>query len=170
LAIADTVENPVQLSRLSIAAALLTLGGSLAGAAALAIGVARLAVEAGFAPRSIDRLLLDDLTAILPFILAFVVVDLAIALGIIGRRSWAVASASILAFGVVALGSFGFGLILLGSDLLQGGTDRGAAVNGLGIVGAFTAIYLVSLIALQLDATSSATPRSIHRPHPEGAS
>jgi hypothetical protein len=161
--------KPVDLSRSHIAAALLTLGGLLAAVTAFAIVVARMVIDAGFAVEPTDRLLLDDLTAVLPLILAFVIVDLAIAVGLFGGRTWAVASASILALGVVTLGAFGLGLIFLGTDALSGGAARAAQGDGLGIVGGFTAIYLLAVIALQEGLPSGRVPRPIHGPRSEGA-
>jgi hypothetical protein len=160
----------VNPSRSYIAAALLTLGGLLAALTALAIVFARMAVEAGFAVKPADRLLLEDLTAILPLILGFVVVDLAIAVGLVGRRTWAVASASFLALGVVALGGYVLAVILLGTDTLPGGGPRAAEADGLGIVGAFTAIYLFALITLRSEGLPSGrASRSIQGPHREEA-
>jgi hypothetical protein len=160
----------VNPSRSYIAAALLTLGGLLTALTALAIVFARMAVEAGFAVEPADRLLLDDLTAVLPLILGFVVVDIAIAVGLVGDRTWAVASASVLALGVLALGGFVLAVILLGSDPLLGGGLRAAEADGLGIVGGFTAIYLFVLITLRFDGLPSGrAPRSLEGPRREGA-
>ena len=157
-------------SRSNIAAALLTLGGLLAALTAIAIVFARMAVEAGFAVRPADRLLLEDLTAVLPLILGFVVVDIAIALGLVGSRTWAVASASVLALGVVVLGGSVLAVILLGSDTLPGGGPRAAEADGLGIVGGFSAIYLFVLITLRFEGLlSGRASRSIEGPHREGA-
>ena len=157
-------------SRSNIAAALLTLGGTLTAVTALAIVFARMAVEAGFAVKPADRLLLDDLTAILPIILGFVVVDLAIAAGLVARRTWAVPFASALAFGVVTLGGFVLAVMLLGSDTLLRGGPRAAEADGLGIVGAFTAIYLFVLIALRYEGRPwGRASRSLEGPHREGA-
>ena len=157
-------------SRSSIAAALLTLGGMLTAVTALAIFFARMAVEAGFAVKPADRLLLDDLTAIMPLVLGFVVVDIAIAVGLVRRRTWAVASASVLALGVVALGGFVLAVILLGSDPLAGGGLRVAEADGLGIVGGYTAIYLFVLITLRFEfLPGGRASRSIEGPLREGA-
>jgi len=160
----------VNPSRSNIAAALLTLGGLLTALTALAIVFARMAVEAGLAVKPADRLLLDDLTAVMPLVVGLVVVDLAIAAGLVRGRTWAVASASALAVGVVALGGFVLAVILLGSDMLLGGGPRAAEADGLGIVGSFTAIYLFVLIALRFEGLPSGrASRSIEGPHREGA-
>lgn len=160
----------MDLSRSHIAAALLTLGGLLAAVTAFAVVVAPMVIDAGFAVEPTDRLLLEDVTAVLPLILGFVIVDIAIAVGLVGGRIWAVASASVLALGVVALGAIGLGLIFLGTDPLSGGAARAAQGDGLGIVGGFTAIYLFALIALRLEGLPSGrVPRPIHGPRSEGA-
>lgn len=157
-------------SRSNIAAALLTLGGMLTAVTVLAIVVARMAVEAGFAVKPADRLLLEDLTAVLPLILGFVVVDIAIAVGLVDRRTWAVSSASVLAIGVVALGGFVLAVMLLGSGSLLGGGPRAADADGLGIVGAFTAIYVFVLITLRFEGgPSDRASQSIEGPRRQGA-
>lgn len=157
-------------SRSNIAAALLTLGGMLTAVTAFAIVFARMAVEAGLAVKPADRLLLDDLTAVMPLVIGFVVVDIAIAAGLVSRRTWAVASASGLALGVVVLGGFVLAVMLLGSDALLRDGPRAAEADGLGIVGAFTAIYVFVLITLRFEGRPSGrASRSIQGPHREGA-
>jgi hypothetical protein len=157
-------------SRSYIAAALLTLGGLLTALTALAVVFARMAVEAGFAVEPADRLLLEDLTALLPLILGFVIVDIAISIGLVGGRTWAVTSGSVLALGVVALGGCVLAVILLGSDRLLAGGLRAAEADGLGIVGGFTAIYLFVLVALRFDGLPTGrAARSIEGPRREGA-
>jgi len=64
------------------AAIVLTLGGLLAGMAAAAIAIANLAVAAGLGAQPADALLLEDLRAVLPFIVAFVALDFATVRGL----------------------------------------------------------------------------------------
>jgi hypothetical protein len=134
-----------------VAAILLTLGGLLTAVAASALIVAGAAVAAGMAVDPSDAAVLADLESMLPLVLAFVVLDLAAARGLVTGRTWAPVAATLLAMGVVTMGLLGLLLLLLGNDPLIGaGATRNAMADGLGIVAAFTGIYLSVLIALRL--------------------
>lgn len=85
------------------AAVLLTVGGMVAAVAATAIVFASFAVRAGLTAQPADARLLADLVAVLPFIVAFGALDLAIAIGLAKNRTWAVVSASLLGLGAVAM-------------------------------------------------------------------
>jgi hypothetical protein len=134
----------------------MAVGGVLAGVAALAVVIASLAVRAGIAVQPADRLLLDDLVAMLPFIVTFVVIDLATAVGLAGGRAWAVVSASLLALGTATMGVLGLLLILAGTDpSLVTAAARASQADGIGLIGAFTTIYLTALVALRTDGLPS---------------
>ena len=138
------------------AAVLLALGGMLAAVAATAIVIASLAVRVGIAVQPADALLLDDLVAVLPFIVTFVVLDLATAGGLASGRSWAVVSASLLAIGAVALGAVGLLLVVVGNDpSLVTGAARASEADGIGLIAVFTGLYLSALIALRIDGLPS---------------
>ena len=147
----------VNPSRSHIAAAvLLALGGMLAAVAAAAIVIASLAGRAGMAVQPADALLLDDLVAVLPFIVAFVVLDLATAGGLASGRTWAVVSASLVALGTVAIGALGLFLVVLGNDpSIVSGAARASEADGIGIIAAFTGLYLSALIVLRVDGLPS---------------
>jgi hypothetical protein len=134
-----------------VAAVLLALGGMLAGVAASVIVIASLAVRAGIEVLPADALLLDDLVALLPLIVAFIVLDLAISSGLASGRPWAVVAASLMALGAVAMGAIGLLLVVLGNDpSLVTGAARASEADGIGLVAAFTGLYLTALIVLRV--------------------
>jgi hypothetical protein len=144
-------------SRLA-AAALLTLGGLFAAVGATVIVLARLAAGAGMVMRPADALLIDDLAALLPFIIAFVAIDLATARGVALGRAWAIACASVLSLGTAAMAAFGLLLVLLGSapsTIASGSHGTGEAI---GLIAGFAGVYLATLLALRAEGLPSARP------------
>jgi hypothetical protein len=134
------------------AAIVLTIGGLLAGMAAAAIAIASLTVAAGLGAQPADALLLEDLRAVLPFIVAFVALDFATARGLATGRSWAIAAGSVLALGAVAMGTLGLLILMIGNDpaTLTGAT-RASEGDGIGLVAAFTALNVAALLAMRID-------------------
>jgi hypothetical protein len=142
------------------AAALLTINGLLAGTTALAIAIAGQAVAAGIPVQPGDALLLADLLAVLPFIVAFVTINLATASGLATGRAWAIAAGSVLSLGSVAMGTLGLLLLVLGGDpATLTGTSHAAQADGLGLVGLFTGLNLAVLLALRVDERPNRQPR-----------
>jgi hypothetical protein len=134
------------------AAVLLTIGGLLSGMAAVAIGIASLAVHAGLAAQPHDALLLDDLVAVLPFIVAFVAFDLATARGLATGKGWAMAAGPVLALGAVTMGVLGLLILVVGNDpAALTGAVRASEGDGLGLAAGFTGLHLAALIALRVD-------------------
>jgi hypothetical protein len=124
----------------------------LAGVTAAAIVIARVMVQAGIDVQPADAALLDDLVAVLPFILAFFALNLATAAGLAAGRAWAVVSASLLTLGTVAAGVIGLVLVVIGNDpSVVTGAIRAGQSDGIGLITAFTGLYLSALIALRID-------------------
>ena len=124
-----------------VAATALLLSGLLVALGTAAIAIASLSQATAPVARPEDAQLVDDLRAILPFIVAFVVFDLATARGLATGRAWAIATGSVLSFGAVAMG-------LLGLLILGLANDPSVAIA---IVAAYTVLNLAGLLALQLN-------------------
>jgi hypothetical protein len=122
------------------AATFLVASGLLVGLAAAAIAVASVAVATAQLARPDDALLVDDLRAILPFIVAFAALDLATARGLATGRAWAIAAGSVLSFGAVTMGVVGLLILGLAND----------PAMEIAAVAVFAAINLAGLLALQL--------------------
>ena len=137
-------------SRLA-AATLLAVGGAIAALGATVIVLARLATAAGATASAADVLLVDDLTAVLPFVIGFVIVDLVIARGVARDRAWAVASGSVLSFGAATMALLGFALMLVGSSPVALASASLATAAPGGLVAAIAAIYLLALFTLRSD-------------------
>ena len=153
------IVDGMNTSRPHIAAAiLLTLGGMVTAMAAAALVAAGVAVRSGILARPADSGLLGDLESLLPFIVAFIAVDLAAARGLVTGRAWAPLAASIVALGTVTMGVLGLLLLLLGNDPLSGGGAARGATEAIGIVTSFTGVYLSVLIALRLNDLPSRVP------------
>ena len=132
-----------------IFASVLLLGGGLVvGVTALAIGLARVLVDAGAPVRPADAALLADLVPVLPFIVAFSVGSLVAAVGLAGERAWA----ENLAIGVsivgVVTGLTGLFVTVAGSDPFASSVSAHATSDGIGIVGAFTVASVAVLAAI----------------------
>jgi len=134
------------------AAILLTIGGLLPGMAAVAIGIASLAVRAGLPVQPGDALLLDDLVAVLPFIVAFVAFDLATARGLATGKAWALAAGPVLALGAATMGALGLLILMFANDAaILTGAVLASEGDGLAIAAGFTGLHLAALIALRVD-------------------
>lgn len=130
------------------ASVLLLGGGFVVGVTALAIGLARVLVDAGAPVRPADALLLGDLVPVLPFIVAFALAGLVAAVGLVLERAWAdplAVGASIVA---VATGVTGLLVIVVGSDPFASTVSAHSTSTGIGIVGAFTVAYVAVLVAI----------------------
>ncbi|HEX5149693.1 MAG TPA: hypothetical protein VFW02_11465 [Candidatus Limnocylindrales bacterium] len=142
-----------------VAAALLTLGGMTAAVGATLIVLARFAAASGMDIRPADVQLVDDLAALLPFIGAFIAVDLATARGLARGRAWAIASASVLSLGTATMAAFGLLLVVVGTaPSAIAGASHGAA-EAIGLIAGFGGIYLTALMALRLDGLPAVRPR-----------
>ncbi len=137
------------------AAAVLTLGGALVGITALGLAVAPGVLAAGIpgvAVKPQDAALLDDLFAVLPFIVTFAAINLAAALGLVIGHSWAASAASWVASVAVAVGLLALVLVIVGSGV---GGDASNA-DGLGVISIFVSLY--ALVALAVHVSRVPTP------------
>ena len=130
-------------------ASILLIGGSLiVGVTALAVVIAKLLVDAGMAISSSDALLLADLITVLPFIVAFVVAGFVAAAGILIGKSWSDDLALGTAIVAVVVGATGLILLTIGRDPFASAAAARSTNDGIGIIGAFTALYLLIIVAV----------------------
>jgi len=134
------------------AAALLFAGGGIVALSALGIVVARMAIAVGLpAPvMANDVALLDDLVQVMPFVGAFAVASIVAAVGLVAESSWADRLGTTLAAAALGIGLFGMILLILGHDPFAT-VPSDKALDGLGILGAFAALYGTVIVALGLD-------------------
>lgn len=132
----------------TVASLLLFAGGTVVAVTALAIVIAKLLVDAGMAVTAADAALLADLLGILPLVIAFAVVTLVAAAGLVAGASWAASLAFVSALVAVAIGAVGLVLMILGSDPATLVASPASVADGLGITAAFTAVYLLVIVAL----------------------
>ena len=131
------------------AGVLLTAGGFVVAVSALAIVVARMLVAGGTVVRADDAALLEDLTALLPFIVAFALANVVAALGLLGGRSWAdnvgIGSAAI----AVAIGTVGLLFVVVGRDPFgPAASTAGPSADGIEMLAGFTLLYLAVIVSL----------------------
>jgi hypothetical protein len=137
------------------AAAVLFVGGAVVAISAFGIVVARIVIASGFpvAISPADIALLDDVAQLMPFVGAFAVANIVAGIALVGGSAWADRLATSVAAAAVGIGSFAMILVFLGQDTFAAvASDR--ALDGLGILGTFVALYGAVLVALALDGTS----------------
>ena len=138
-----------------VAGILLLAGGFVVGVSALAIATAKVLVDRGVAVSPTDAGLLDDLVAVLPFIVGFAAVNVAAAIGLLAERDWAPSIAGAAATIATITGFVGLVLVIVGRDPFAPITATGPSTDGVGILVAFTVLYAVVLMAL-----AAARPRA----------
>ena len=130
-------------------ASILLVGGSLfVGVVSLAIVIAKLLVGAGMATDPSDALLLSDLVTVLPFIVAFALAGFVAAAGILVGKSWADDVALGTAIVAVVVGATGLILLSIGRDPFASTASARSTNDGIAIIGAFTALYLLIIVAV----------------------
>ena len=132
-----------------VAGVLLTAGGFVVAVSALAIVVARIVIGGGTAVGVGDAALLEDLTALLPFIVAYALANVIAALGLLGGRAWAdtvaIGSAAI----AVAIGSVGLLFVVVGRDPFgPAASTAGPSVDGIEMLAGSTLLYLAVIVSL----------------------
>jgi hypothetical protein len=136
------------------ATAVLALGGGLLVVTALAILVARIVVSTslpGIVVRSEDVALLDDLIAVLPFMLTFAAMNLAAGIGLAAGRRWAPRVATWVTGIAVATGLLGLLLLIAANGPVPSTKVAGAAdPEGFGILSAVVCLYAWAAVALRL--------------------
>jgi hypothetical protein len=140
-----------------VASLLLAIGGLVVAVSALAIVLAQVLTSAGMAVRPADAQLLGDLIAVIPFIVGFAAIDLVAAAGLALGKSWADTVAVGVAATAVTVGAVGLTILVLGHDPLASGAAARSTNDGIGIVGAFTVLYLVAIVAV----SAVRSPRAI---------
>lgn len=131
-----------------VAATLLTGGSLVIGVAALAVVFAKLLVDQGMAVRPADALLLSDVLSVLPLVLVFVVTGFAAAASLALGTSWADDLAFGTAIVAVAIGAIGLILLSVGRDPFASAAAARSTNDGIGIIGAFTVLYLLVIVAV----------------------
>ena len=127
----------------AVAGLALAAAGFVVGVAALAVLLARLLVSAGMPIHPADLATLEDVVAVLPFIVGFAVANLIAAAGLFVGTEWAQRLAiSVSSLGIVA-GSFGLFLMIAGRDPFAGPRSVRAYTDGVEILATFTVVYLV---------------------------
>jgi len=138
-----------------VAGLLLLAGGFVVAVTAFAIAVAKVLVDGGVNVRNTDARLLSDLMAVLPFVIAFAVVNVAAAIGLFAERGWAPSIAAGAATIATIGGVIGLVLVLVGRDPFAPIGSAGPSTDGVEILVAFTVLYAVVLLAL-----AAARPRA----------
>ena len=138
-----------------VAGLLLLAGGFVVAVTALAIALAKVLVDGGIPVGAADVRLLNELVAVLPFVIAFALVNVAAAIGLFAGRDWApsiaVGAATVATIG----GVIGLVLVLVGRDPFAPIASAGPSTDGVEILAAFTVLYAVVLMAL-----AAARPRA----------
>jgi hypothetical protein len=138
-----------------VAGLLLLAGGFVVAVTAFAIAVAKVLVDGGVPAGTTDVRLLNDLIAILPFVIAFAVINVAAAIGLFAERDWAPSLAAGAATVATIGGVIGLALVLVGRDPFARIGTAGPSTDGVEILVAFTVLYAVVLMAL-----AAARPRA----------
>jgi hypothetical protein len=132
-----------------VAGVLLISGGFVVAVSALAIAMARILVASGMTVRATDAALLEDLAALLPFIVAFALANVVAALGVLGGRAWADTLAIGSAAVAVTVGTVGLLLAIVGRDpFAPPASTTGPSADGIEILVGFTLVYLAVIVAL----------------------
>jgi hypothetical protein len=138
-----------------VASVLLLAGGFVTAVTALALWIAQLLVDGGAAVTPADAGLLSDLVAVLPFFVAFAIVNVLAAVGLLASADWADSLATSAGTIAVVGGTLGLLLVVAGRDPFAPGAGPAASADGLAILAVFTALYAIVLVAL-----AAARPRA----------
>lgn len=131
-----------------VASLALLAGGFIVGVSVLAIVFAKVLVDAGMAIRPADAALLGDLIPVLPFIGGFAIASIVAGVGVLVAETRADSIAMGTSIVAVVAGVLGLALIVVGRDPFASSVRSASTADGLGIVGSFTVIYLIVLVAL----------------------
>jgi hypothetical protein len=146
-----------------VASLALLAGGFIVGVSVLAIVFAKVLVNAGMAIRPADAALLGDLIPVLPFIGGFAVASTLAGIGVLAGQVRADSIAMGTSIVAVVAGVLVLVLIVVGRDPFASSVRAGSSADGLEIVGSFTLIYLIVLVALASTQTrvAGATRRAV---------
>ena len=131
-----------------LAGLILVAGGALTGLTAFGISMARWALSTTtVAISASDSALLDDMVALTPFVGAFALVAVIVGIALLIEHPNADIAALAVAGSATAIGIAGLALLVLGNDPFTAvPSDR--ALDGLQIVGTFTAIFAAVVVAV----------------------
>jgi hypothetical protein len=131
-----------------LASILLLGGGFIVGVTAFAITLAKVVVDAGAPVHPADAALLGDLVPVLPFVVAFAVANVVAAVGLAIDQAWGDTLAVGTSIVAAVTGAIGLILIGVGRDPFASTVSARSTTDGLGIVGAFTLVYIVVIVAV----------------------
>ncbi len=131
-----------------VASVLLTAGSVFVSVMALAIVIAKLLVVAGMPISSSNALLLADLITVLPFVALFAVAGVVAATGLVRGTSWSDDLAFGTAIAAAAVGAIELILLSVGRDPFASTASARSTDDGIGIIGAFTVLYLFVIVAV----------------------
>ena len=131
-----------------IASVLLIAGSAFVSVMALAVVIAKLLVIAGTAISPADALLLGDLVTVLPFVALFAAAGVLAAAGLLGGKRWSDDLALGTAIAAVAVGAIELILLSVGRDPFASTASARSTDDGIGIIGAFTLLYLFVIVAV----------------------
>ncbi len=131
-----------------VASVLLVTGSVFVGVMALAIVMAKLLVVAGIPISPSNALLLADLITILPFVTLFAAAGLVAAAGLLRGTRWSDDLAFGTAIAAVAVGAVELIVLSLGRDPFAATASARSTDDGIGILGAFTVLYLFVIVAV----------------------
>lgn len=131
-----------------LAGLILVAGGALTGLTAFGISIARWALSTTtFVISASDRALLDDMVALTPFVGAFALVAVIVGFALLLDHPKADIAALAVAGSATAVGIAGLVLLILGNDPFTAVPSE-RALDGLQIVGTFTAIFAAVVVAV----------------------
>jgi|KBSMisStaDraftv2_1062788.scaffolds.fasta_scaffold874015_1 hypothetical protein len=129
----------------AVAGLALGAAGFVVGVAALAVLLAKLLVNAGMPAQPADVATLNDVVAVLPFVIGFAGVNLVAAAGMVLGSDWAQRLAVIVSSAGIVIGAFGLFLVVVGHDPFATSASARAYTDGVEILATFTVTYLVVL-------------------------
>jgi len=141
-----------------LAGLILVAGGALTGLTAFGIVVARWAIDLkDIAISASDAALLDDMVALTPFVGAFGLVAVIVGFALLIDHPKADVAALAVAGSATAVGLAGLALLVLGNDPFAAvPSDQG--LEGLQIVGTFTAIFAAVVVAVVVARAAGGRP------------
>ena len=141
-----------------LAGLILVAGGALTGLTAFGIVVARWAIDLkDIAISASDAALLDDMVALTPFVGAFGLVAVIAGFALLIDHPKADVAALAVAGSATAVGLAGLALLVLGNDPFAAvPSDQG--LEGLQIVGTFTAIFAAVVVAVVVARAAGGRP------------
>jgi hypothetical protein len=131
-----------------LAGIFLVAGGAMTGLTALGIAISRWALSVSTLTISAsDAALLDDMVALTPFVGAFALVAVIVGIALVIEHPNADVAALAVAGSATVAGIAGMALLILGGDPFSV-VPSGRTLDGVQIVGTFTAIFAAVVVAV----------------------